>query len=218
MAGKVRWKGFLLAGVVCLVLLCCIFFWMVNNNLSPQLKSMAEAKIKAFAASLFNQSLSALVAQPGVYDQLIDITRGETGQVTLLTANVLKMNALSNRLAAQMQQALSNAPEQSLSLRWGAALGSDFFSNMGPKITVRTQPIGAVSVDYVSEFASAGINQTRHRIYVQVLAEIRVILPYSSTTVTVEDRLLMAESIIVGMTPNTFVNVTDVADALNLIP
>lgn len=209
--------------IVLIVLLCLGIvlgagFFLINKNLTPQLKSMAEARVRAYAAVVFTNSLARLVADPGLYTELVEIFKDETGRVTYLTTNVLKMNAISNTLAKDMQKTFQGAEKQDLSLNLGAAMGSDIFAGWGPEIDIKTEPVGAVSVKYISEFASAGINQTRHRIYITVKSDLRIILPLSSAAVQVEERLLLAESIIVGITPQTFINVTSVEDALNLIP
>ena len=67
------------------------------------------------------------------------------------------------------------------------------------------QPIGHVETKYSSEFESAGINQTRHKIYVKVKTTVRVIIPLKSNDIEVTNEVPIAETIIVGKTPNTAV-------------
>ena len=75
------------------------------------------------------------------------------------------------------------------------------FYNMGPKITVKMQQIGNITTSYESEFESAGINQTRHKIYLNMTATMRVIVPFNSKEVEVTCQIPVSDTIIVGKIP-----------------
>ena len=77
------------------------------------------------------------------------------------------------------------------------------FYNMGPKITVKMQQIGNITTSYESEFESAGINQTRHKIYLNMTATMRVIVPFNSKEVEVTCQIPVSDTIIVGKIPET---------------
>ena len=75
--------------------------------------------------------------------------------------------------------------------------------------------MSAVSAAFSTEFESAGINQTRHKIYLSLHTVVRLVIPSSARQVTLNGQMLIAESIIVGDVPQSFVNVPDASDALN---
>lgn len=83
---------------------------------------------------------------------------------------------------------------------------------------MRIQPAGNVSTQYKSEFAAAGINQTRHKIVLVINTEVIIILPTASASVTVSTQITVSETIIVGTVPNNYVNVDETDKMLNLIP
>ena len=99
-----------------------------------------------------------------------------------------------------------------------AALGISLFSGSGPKIRVRVIPVGAVSTRFVTSFESAGINQTRHEISLEASVVMRIVIPTGAGSVSVSTYVPVAESIIVGSVPDTYVNVPGAEDALNLVP
>lgn len=83
---------------------------------------------------------------------------------------------------------------------------------------VKVVPAGSVSSEFLTEFTSAGINQTRHRIYMQLSATVRIVIPTGAKLVEVLSLAPIAETVIVGNVPDSFVNVEEVDDMLNLIP
>ena len=85
-----------------------------------------------------------------------------------------------------------------------------------PSIRVKIIPQGSVTVDYATEFESTGINQTRHRIYIIVNTDIKMIVPLVSENIRVTTNIPIAETIIVGDVPESFVNVPE-DDMLELL-
>ncbi|MDD7414158.1 MAG: sporulation protein YunB, partial [bacterium] len=79
-------------------------------------------------------------------------------------------------------------------------------------------PVGSVTTAFATSFESAGINQTRHEISLQASVLMRIIVPTGADSVTVDTLVPIAESIIVGQVPSTYVNVPSDEDALNLVP
>ena len=79
-------------------------------------------------------------------------------------------------------------------------------------------PVGAVSTEFMSEFSSAGINQTRHRIFLKLDTTVQMVIPTGTQTARVSAQVPVAESIIVGAVPDSFVDVANEEDMLNLLP
>lgn len=80
------------------------------------------------------------------------------------------------------------------------------FYNLGPKININMSQIGNITSDYESIFESAGINQTRHKIYLNVHMKMRVVVPLNSKEVEISSQIPIAETIIVGKIPDTSIN------------
>ncbi len=74
----------------------------------------------------------------------------------------------------------------------------------GPNIHIKLIPSGNVITDFKSEFKSAGINQTLHRLYLEVECNVNIITPYDNIGASIVNQVLMCESIIVGQIPGTF--------------
>lgn len=84
---------------------------------------------------------------------------------------------------------------------------------------IKISSIGNVETDLKSEFSAQGINQTLHRVYLQVICEVSILTPYSNITEKITNQVLIAENVIVGKIPNTYYNLNglDGSNAIDLI-
>ena len=132
--------------------------------------------------------------------------------------NTMRMNELASQTALLAERELGSAENQVVEIPLGAALGVSFLSGFGPRLEVQILPVGAVHTSFDTEFETAGINQTRHKIFLNLRATVSLIVPTGSQLVEVTSTVPIAESIIVGEVPESFVDVNNEEDMLNLIP
>ena len=66
--------------------------------------------------------------------------------------------------------------------------------------------IGDIETDLKSEFKEAGINQTLHRIYLEVKCNVSILTPINSITEVITNQILLSEGVIVGNIPDTYYN------------
>ena len=86
-------------------------------------------------------------------------------------------------------------------------MNSPILARYGPQLKVSIEPIGTVSVDFKTSFESAGINQTRHTIYLEAKTQVKVVIPLTTSTKEVKVKIPICETIIVGEVPESYVNV-----------
>ena len=91
-------------------------------------------------------------------------------------------------------------------------------SGWGPNIKVKIIPVGSVSINFSDEFKQAGINQTRHKIYMEMQTQVRIVVPLGSDIINVATKVPITETIIIGDVPDTYVNVDNEDQMLNLVP
>ena len=92
-------------------------------------------------------------------------------------------------------------------MRCGSFTGFKLLSGKGPGVPIRISSIGNVETDLRSEFTSQGINQTLHRVYLQVECQVSILTPYDDITEKIKNQVLIAENVIVGKIPNTYYNI-----------
>ena len=92
-------------------------------------------------------------------------------------------------------------------------------SGRGPGVSIRISSIGNVETTLKSEFTSQGINQTLHRIYLEVVCNVNVLTPFKDIEREITNQVLLAENVIVGHIPNNYYNLEGLneSDALEVV-
>ena len=202
---------------VAVIIIAAVFF-IIDRQVSPLLMNVASAEVKEMVSQLANECVLGVMGSSSEYSDLVTLTTDDQGHVTYLSADSIRMNGIAYNASLAIQDELEKADAHDLSIPLGSVLGSDLFSGTGPMVNVRIQPAGNVSTQYKSEFAAAGISQTRHKIVLVINTEVIIILPTASSSVTVSTQITVSETIIVGTVPNNYVNVDETDKMLNLIP
>lgn len=195
--------------LVLIVLLLLALYLLIQNSLTGVILDTAHAKAYALAVDTMNAAVRQSMGGGVAYEELIAVRTDAQGRVTMLQANTARMNELASSVALSAQEALAEDAAPRVSVPLGAALRVPFLSSLGPKIRVSITPVGAVSASFHTEFEAAGINQTRHKIYLQLHAAVQLVLPTGAQPVAVDTQMLIAESIIVGEVPGSYMNVPE---------
>lgn len=201
--------------VLAVILLIAVLFLLLEKNLESVILDMAYARAEAMAVEYIHEAVRDVMGETVTYEDMMTVRTDQQGKITMLQANAVRMNELATVTALQAQARLESAEAQSVAIPLGAALGVPFLSALGPRIHVRIVPVSAVSAAFSTEFESAGINQTRHKIYLSLHTTVRLVIPSGGRQVSLGSQALIAESIIVGEVPQSFVQVPEMSDALN---
>ena len=201
-----------------LMLVLAAAFLLIDRNFRPLVFSLAEARSAAMATRALNGALTEALEDGVEYDDLMNVRMDDSGQVSLLSANTMRMNALADRAGDAALRKLETVSAQKVYVPLGAALGLTLFAGSGPRIPISIVPVGTVQTDFETEFEACGINQTRHKVYLQLSASIRIVIPTGAKTTNVSANMLVAESIIIGKVPESFVGYNLNPDELNMVP
>lgn len=208
----------LLYGFGVAVILFTLCWWYLDGNLTGVVLSLADARARSLAVQILNEAVEETIATQVSYDQLMTVTAGEDGTVRLIQANTAEMNRLASHVTLLAQKKLEELEDQSISVPLGSALGLTIFAGSGPRIQVRILPVGAVIPRFDTEFQTAGINQTRHKLLLTLTATVRLVIPTGSAMMEASTQMAVAENIIVGQVPDSFVDLNGDLDKLDLIP
>ena len=192
-----------------------LIFLLLERNLEAVILDMASARAEAMAVEYIHEAVRDVMEDTVTYEDMMNVQTDGQGRVTMLQANAVRMNELATVTALEAQSKLESAESQSIAIPLGAALGVPFLSAMGPRVQVRIVPVSAVFAAFSTEFESAGINQTRHKIYLSLRTTVRLVIPSGARQVSLSSQVLIAESIIVGDVPQSYVQVPEMSDALN---
>ena len=199
-------------------LLLSVALLLTERNFRPLVFALAQARSAAMATKVLSAAVDEALGDGVAYDDLMNVRMDERGQVALLSANTMRMNRLAQSAGAAAQRMLEQMSSERVTVPMGAALGMTLLAGSGPEIPVSIVPVGSVTTDFNTEFEACGINQTRHKVYLQVTANIRIVIPTGAKTTQVSANMLVAESIIVGAVPEGFVGYDLTEEELNLVP
>ena len=201
-----------------LFVIALLIFLFIDNNINPAIITFSEASIQSIAQTAMNDSVKVILGSNIKYTDLINVLTDKDGNVAMIQANTMKMNALASETSQLVQEKVLSMGNQNIKIPLGTIFGSKLLAGWGPNIPVRVISFPSVSTDFDSEFEHSGINQTRHKIYMTMRAKVRIAIPLNTADIDIITRVPVTETIIVGDVPNSYVNVDDVEDMLNLIP
>ena len=202
-----------------IVLVCVIgLYILVEINIKPVIIALSEARVRAAAVSAMSDTVLETLDDDIMYSDLMEIQYDDNGNTTMIQANTITINKIASQAAKAVQKSIGEIGSMGVDIPAGSILGGQLFAGKGPLIHITVIPAGSVSTQFKSEFTSAGINQTRHRIILELSTNIKVVAPVGSSSIEAKTQVPVAETIIVGKVPDSYVNVDQMDEMLNLLP
>ena len=127
----------------------------------------------------------------------------------LIQPNTIILNQMMADTTIETTKALDKLSIDTIEIPLGQITGSKILAGYGPKMKVKIIPVGQVYVDVLNKFDAAGINQTRHLIYFNISSKVKVAVPFINEEINVSTTIPLAESIIIGEVPETYINIGD---------
>lgn len=182
----------------------CAAVRLTECALRPVLAAAARYQVRSQVTAAVEQWAARDLQERGVdYSDFVTITRNEAGEITALSADMARLNLLRAELSAHLLERLEDS-QLELTIPVGSLLPLEPTWARGPELHLRALALGTASAEFESEFTSAGINQTRHRLWLELSVPVTVLLPGGGEELTVDSRLCVAETVIVGRVPQTW--------------
>ena len=186
-----RWKRALL-----LLVLMTLLILRVERNVTDVVLTLSQATARSLAIQALNEAASEMLGLGVHYADLMTVEKDEQGQVRLIQANTPEMNRLAAQASLLAQERLTAMGQKTVVVT--------LLAGAGPGIAVQILPVGSVQAAFSTDFTTAGINQTRHRISLVLTANVQIVIPTGAKNVQASTQMAMAESIIVGQVPDSF--------------
>lgn len=181
---------------------------LADIRIRPIIEKTAAYQSKLLATRIINDAVYSELENESVdYSDLVTIVYNSDNLISSIESNMVNINRIKARITKSVNDELNHIDEHDLSISLGTASGFEMFYNQGPLIPIKVQPEGYVEATLISSFESAGINQTLHRIIVEIKTEISAIIPGYTSSATVETQFVMVETVIVGNVPGTYTHV-----------
>lgn len=160
--------------------------------------------------SIINQTVhSYLEAQNIKYSEILRINTKEDGTVTSVEFDTVRLTKLKSGVISQIQQNINKQGYIKMKVPVGTLTGNQFLNNKGPSIDIDMTVSSAVYSKISSEFISAGINQTLHKIILTINTDIYFVMPWYRSSGNFQTEFVLAETVIVGEVPDAFTNVIE---------
>lgn len=201
-------KGLLL--LVALLILCIIMIIVLDGRIRILINNYAHSKAKIVSNSVINDTVYDYLNQKGIkYSDLLNINTKEDGTVTSVEFDSVEMTKLKSGIISLVQKNINNKETITMNIPFGTLTGNQLLNNRGPEIEINMKISSAVYSKIKSEFISAGINQTLHRITMNISTDIYFVMPWYRSSGSYETEFVLAETVIVGEVPDAYTNVIE---------
>lgn len=187
-------------------------FNLILQSVTPVFEKICQDEAKSIATIIANEEATNVMRQHS-YDELFSIEKDDEGNITMIKSNIFPINEIISDVAVKIQNKINEKGKDDISIALGSFSGVKLLSGRGPDVKIRISSVGNVETDLRSEFSAQGINQTLHRIYLQVECEISILTPFENITQEIVNQVLIAENVIVGKIPATYYNLEGVSES-----
>ena len=199
-------KNYTYIKVILAILSIIVIFNMLivffDRRVLPTVVEISKIMAKTQTLNIINEKSVEILNEDFKYDEMIKIQKDNEGNINLIQADTVKLNYIAAKLANECNASLEDMKENTVEVPLGWTTSRSVFYRLGPNIKMHIEPIGNITTSYESKFESAGINQTRHKIYLNITAQIRLKLPLADQETTVTTQVPVSDTIIVGKIPN----------------
>ena len=172
-----------------------------------------EATAEAIAVNSVGAKINASL-EKGFYDEslagpLLRVERDDEGNVLYIQPDSEAINKLLLAFSQNVEENYSLNDIEEIKVNLGVLTGSSLLSQLPFYATVKVQPLSQTKFQYETEFETEGINQTRYYVYCTVTSKIQIIAPFTDKTAEINRRVLLAEAVIIGKVPDSYVVVPE---------
>lgn len=193
------------AVLLALAVLALTAVLFATSQLRPLLESLATTRVSNTVNRIVFEAVNEAIANGEIsYEQLISFEKDSEGRITAVHSNMAACNRLQSEILDIILARIDQVSARELSIPIGTLSGSALLAGRGPRIAVRMESVGSSTAKFENEFIDAGINQTKHRIVLNIDVYVSILLPGITTVTQVSNAVTVAETVIVGTVPDTY--------------
>ena len=178
---------------------------IVLDAVYPIFDTLCETKAKSIATKISNEQATNVMREHS-YEELFTIEKDSDNNITMVKSNIIAINEIISDVAVKIQDDIDARGRENIEIAIGSFTGNKLLAGRGPGVKIRISPVGTVETDLRSEFTSKGINQTLHRVYLEVKCKVNILTPFEDIEKEIINQVLLVENIIVGRIPETYYN------------
>lgn len=192
---------------------------LILDSVLPIFDTLCEDRAKSIATIISNEQATEVMKKYS-YDDMFIIEKDSNNKITMIRSNVIVINEIISDVAVKIQNEINDRGREKIQIALGSFTGFKLLAGRGPAIDITISSTGNVETDLKSEFVAQGINQTLHRVYLEVKCEVEILTPFDNIQKQITNQVLLIENVIVGTIPETYYNLeglNGMNDALEMI-
>ena len=205
--GLSRTRNRSLKGLVIFFTLFFLIFliWLIFTKLQPSFIEYAKVYSNNIANEVVNSAVDDVFVKEE-YQSLAKIMENSSENIKAIETDTAKINRLKSAIIQSMQKNIDSHKSDTVYVPLGSCSNLYFLAGLGPKVPIRIYPVSIVNADFKESFDSVGINQVKHKLYLDVSMKMSFVGMMFAQSDTVETSVLLNETIIVGDTPTYYGN------------
>ena len=180
--------------------------WLIFTKLQPSFIEYAKVYSNNIANEVVNSAVDDVFVKEE-YQSLAKIMENSSENIKAIETDTAKINRLKSAIIQSMQKNIDSHKSDTVYVPLGSCSNLYFLAGLGPKVPIRIYPVSIVNADFKESFDSVGINQVKHKLYLDVSMKMSFVGMMFAQSDTVETSVLLNETIIVGDTPTYYGNV-----------
>ncbi|MBR6595998.1 MAG: sporulation protein YunB [Oscillospiraceae bacterium] len=194
-----------LAILLAVTILLAAGFFLLRSRYRDVIRELAETQVKNATSDLTNDAIAKQIEDGVVqYDRIVYFEKDLDGRITALKTNIGEVNRLKTDILNIINDEILALDNSDIGIPVGSLFLPELLSGRGPVIPVHILSIRNSDAEFHSNFTQAGINQTLHQVTMQVSIDVAVLVLGETTSFTMVTEVVIAETVIVGDVPDTF--------------
>ena len=200
-----RWKRKAVRILVLVLLLLVGVLVLFRRQYTGDFVSLAQTQVRNSTSDLINDAINRQIESGNIqYDRIVYFEKDLEGRITALKTNMSEVNRLKTEILNRINEDILAMDADQLGIPLGSLVLPEVFSGRGPGIPVEILSIRNSDASFSSRFTEAGINQTLQQLIMEVSVDVTVLVLGKTDSFTVTSQVVVAETVIVGQVPNTF--------------
>ena len=199
------WTRRFLRVIVVILLITVVLLLLLRKKYDSVMVDLTKTQVTNSTSDLINDAIAEQIANGKVeYDRIVYFEKDLEGKITALKTNIGEVNRLKTDTLNIINEQILSTEHSQMGIPLGSLFLPELLSGKGPQIPVKILSIRNSDATFESSLTHAGINQTMHQLRMSVIVDVSVLVLGQTITFPVSSDMVVAETIIVGAVPDTF--------------
>ena len=209
-----------------IIILSLILINILNKKALPLFNKYSKLETKKIISSVVNSSVTNYVKDNIDTNNLLITTKDNSGNIKSIDFNTKEVNRIltgTSKIVEENLRYLENGKLDKLGINTnisnsrlnkgvvfelpsGIIFNNNIMSNIMPKIPIKLELVGNIICYINTDIKNYGINSALITINIAVVAEEKILLPFSNTTTKVETNIPIVMKLIEGNIPSYYMD------------